>query len=103
MKKDWIAEHFQRIMKSLEVEQKMPDLAELSAEVEETFKKIQKYVNSAEIDSSGVIYLRQPEELEPLIEQILESSNKRKKYQDIEVALNFEPDSLKRMIIRRFS
>ena len=100
MKREWIEEHFQRIMKSLNVEfeQKMPDLAEISAEVEETFKKIQNYVNSDELDSSGVMNLRQPEELEPLIEQILESSNKRKKYKDIKITLNFDPDSLKRMI-----
>ena len=100
MKREWIEEHFQRIMESLKVEfeQKMPDLAEISAEVEETFKKIQNYVNSDELDSSGVMNLRQPEELEPLIEQILESSNKRKKYKDIKITLNFDPDSLKRMI-----
>ena len=100
MKKEWIEEHFQRIMESLNVEfeQKMPDLAEISAEVEETFKKIKNYVNSDELDSSNIMNLRQPEELEPLIEQIFEGSNKRKKYKDIKITLNFDPDSLKRMI-----
>ena len=77
MKKEWVEENFQRILESMNVEfeQKVPDLAELSAEVDETFKKIQNYVNSDELDSSGIMNLRQPEELEPLIEQILESSN----------------------------
>ena len=100
MKREWIEEHFQRIIESLNVEfeQKMPDLAEISAEVEETFKKIQNYVNSDELDSNGLMNLRQPKELEPLIEQILESSNKRKKYKDIIITLNFDPDSLKKMI-----
>ena len=100
MKKEWIEEHFQRIMESLniEFEQKMHDLAEISAEVEETFKKIKNYVNSDELDSSNIMNLRQPEELEPLIEQIFEGSNKRKKYKDIKITLNFDPDSLKRMI-----
>ena len=100
MKREWIEEHFQRIIESLNVEfeQKIPDLAEISTEVEETFKKIQNYVNSDELDSSGVMNLRQPEELEPLIEQIFEGSNKRKKYKDIKITLNFDPDSLKRMI-----
>ena len=100
MKKEWVEEHFQRIMESLNVEfeQKMPDLAELSAEVEETFKKIQNYVNSDELDSSPIMNLRQPEELETLIEQILQSSNKRKDYKDIKITLNFDPESLKNMI-----
>ena len=100
MKKEWVEEHFQRIMESLNVEfeQKVPELADLNAEVEETFNKIQNYVNSDELTSSGIMNLRQPEELEPLIEQILQSSIKRKKYKDIKITLNFAPESLKKMI-----
>ena len=100
MKREWTEENFQRIMESLNVEfeHKMPDLVELSAEVEETFTKIQNYVNSDKLDSSSIMNLRQPEELEPLIEQILQSSNKKKDYKDIKITLNFDPESLKNMI-----
>ena len=104
MKREWVEENFQRIMESLNVEfeHKMPDLVELSAEVEETFTKIQNYVNSDKLDSSSIMNLRQPEELEPLIEQILQSSNKKKDYKDIKITLNFDPESLKNMITNKF-
>ena len=101
MKKEWIEEHFQRIMESLNVdiyEQKVPDLTQLTAEVEETYKKIHNYIASTEVNSEEVMKLKEPEEFEPQIDQILQSSNKRKKYKDIKITLNFDPESLRRMI-----
>ena len=101
MKKEWIEEHFQRIMESLNVdiyEEKVPDLTQLTAEVEETYKKIHNYIASTDVNSEEVMKLKQPEEFEPQIDQILQSSNKRKKYKDIKITLNFDPESLRRMI-----
>ena len=101
MKKEWIEEHFQRIMESLKVdiyEEKVPDLTQLTAEVEETYKKIHNYIASTDVNSEEVMKLKQPEEFEPQIDQILQSSNKRKKYKNIKITLNFDPESLRKMI-----
>ena len=99
MKDNWIEENFKRIMEALnvEVDQNTPDLTILSIEVEETFKKIQNYINSDDINSENVMNLPLPEEFEPKIEQLLQSSNKRKKYQDVTINLNFDSEPIKKM------
>ena len=100
MKAQWIEENFSKIMDSLDInlEQNRPDLDILAAEVEETFTKINKFVNSEEINSEEVMKLKQPEEFEPLIVEILKTSTIRRSYKDIKIDLQFEGELVKNMI-----
>ena len=100
MKAQWIEENFARIIDSLgvELEQNVPDLTTLTNELEETFKIIHKFVNSEEINSEEVMNLKQPEEFQPKIEEILQTSNIRRKYKDIQVNLQFDREAIKKMI-----
>ena len=100
MKAQWIEENFTKIMDSLDInlEQNRPDLDILAAEVEETFTKINKFVNSEEINSEEVMKLKQPEEFEPLIVEILKTSTIRRSYKDIKIDIQFEGELVKNMI-----
>ena len=100
MKAQWIEENFSKIMDSLDInlEQNRPDLDILAAEVEETFTKINKFVNSEEINSEEVMKLKQPEEFEPLIVEILKTSTIRRSYKDIKIDIQFEGELVKNMI-----
>ena len=100
MKAQWIEENFSKIMASLDInlEQNRPDLDILASEVEETFTKIHKFVNSEEINSEEVMKLKQPEEFEPLIVEILKTSNIRRSYKDIKIDIQFEGELVKNMI-----
>ena len=100
MKAQWIEENFSKIMDSLDInlEQNIPDLDILATEVEETFTKIHNFVNSGEINSEEVMKLKQPEEFESLIVEILKISNIRKSYKDIKIDIQFEEELVKNMI-----
>ena len=100
MKAQWIEENFSRIIDSLgvDLEQNVPDLITLTNELEDTFKMIHNFVNSDEVNSEEVMNLKQPEEFQPKIEEILQTSNIRRKYKDIQVNLQFDMEAVKKMI-----
>ena len=100
MKAQWIEENFSKIMDSLDIdlEQKRPDLDILATEVEETFTKIHNFVNSEVINSEEVMKLKQPEEFEPLIVEILKTSTIRRSYKDIKIDIQFKGELVKNMI-----
>ena len=100
MKAQWIEENFSKIMDSLDInlEQNRPDLDILATEVEEAFTKIHNFVNSEEINSEEVIKLKQPEEFEPLIVEILKTSTIRRSYKDIKIDIQFDGELVKNMI-----
>ena len=100
MKAKWIEDNFSRIMGTLgvELEQNAPDLSTLTTEIEGISKKIQNFVNSEKINFEEVMSLKEPEEFEPKIEEILKISNIRKRYKDITVNLHFEEEAIKKML-----
>ena len=100
MKAQWIEENFSKIMDSLDVklETNVPDLTTVNAEIEETFKKIQNFVNSEETNSEEIMNLKQPEEFEPKIDEIVKDANIRRKYKDIKANLNYDGEAVKNMI-----
>ena len=101
MKAQWIEENFARIMESLsiDVQQNIPDLSILTTEIEQTLRLIQNFVNSDEANSEEIMKLKQPEEYEPIIEQILKSSNIRSKYKEIKTELKFDEKSVNIILI----
>ena len=96
----WIEQHFPVLMESLGVDfdDITPDLDNLSKQVEEAFRKIQNFINSDDVSTEEVMKLKQPEEFDPVITQILKDSTKRNKYTDIKVVLDFHPEVLNTML-----
>ena len=101
LKVDWIDKHFKLIMEGINLDNEItyPNLAYLQTEIEQTFFKIHKYINSDEQrDFSELMKLRLPEEFSHKIRELTNNLNMRKEFKKVEVEVNFEGECIKKML-----
>ena len=101
MKNEWIEEQNKRIIEAFGVDLSLEtavQLTSLIAEVDEIFKKMQKYVVSETISNpQELLNLKSPEEFGGLIDQILIDTNSKRVFKDISINVAFEPEVIRNM------